>query len=235
MLRSIRHKVRAAERLSQLNAHLRSQNTSLSLNREGGRSHKALLLVTLNAIKKDNQRIRQEIVREKVRTDGEGAARGSQRQRPRSSMGAQQAAASAGRDASITEDQALAAGLCGSIRCVGGAPGRQGTTGAAATSTTEIQRYRTVGKRLRAILATERRLHASISDQVLAQRATQTELERQLAHSYASVLTEGAQSCDHVQGALPVEIPRRRLSRQQRDQVLEHLLGQDSVLQLLYG
>ena len=97
-----------------------------------------------------------------MRTDGEGAARGSQRQRPRSSMGAQQAAASAGRDASITEDQALAAGLCGSIRCVGGAPGRQGTTGAAATSTTEIQRYRTVGKRLRAILATERRLHASI-------------------------------------------------------------------------
>ena len=79
------------------------------------------------------------------------------------------------------------------------------------------------------------RARAFVSDQVLAQRATQTELERQLAHSYASVLTEGAQTCDHVHGALPVEIPRRRLARQERDQVLEHLLGQDSVLQLLYG
>ena len=49
------------------------------------------------------------------------------------------------------------------------------------------------------------------------------------------VLTGAAQSSDNVYVALPVEIPRRRLSRQQRDQVLEHLLGQDIVLQLLYG
>ena len=73
------------------------------------------------------------------------------------------------------------------------------------------------------------------SGQVLAQRATRTELERQLAHSYSSVLAEDAQPANHVHHVLAVQVPRRRLSRQQRDEVLEHLLGQDSVLQLLYG
>ena len=69
-----------------------------------------------------------------------------------------EAGGSAGQDARAEDargsKQPLEASLCGIMR--GGAPGRR-TTGAA-----ELERYRAVGQRLRAILAAERRLHASI-------------------------------------------------------------------------
>ena len=85
---------------------------------------------------------------------------------------------------------------------------------------------------LKALLSTQHRQCAKLSDETAVLKTSITPLERMLRASYRTVMGAGAGAdADALGGAHT----RRATSKAERDAVLEDLLGQDQVLALLYG
>ena len=86
-------------------------------------------------------------------------------------------------------------------------------------------------RRLKALLSSQRRQCAKVSNETAVLQTSITPLERMLRASYSKVVGAGADSDALATSAHT----RRATSKAKRDAVLEDLLGQDQVLALLYG
>ena len=198
-----------AARLGHLNNKLKLQNDNLVVTRQMEKAKKDMLVAQTIAIKRDNQRIQQEILRQENMAGSKEARVARPQVEPTVTVQLHRKANALYSDESQGRDSSLA---------------RQRLV-----THKDLLRYREVESRLKSLLMHERRTRAALMDETHQLEQSSTPLQQALRESYDTIIKAYTQ--DPLQ---TVHGGRRAISSRHREEVLEHLLAQDRILHLLY-
>ena len=206
-----------AARLGHLNNKLKLQNDNLVVTRQMEKAKKDMLVAQTIAIKRDNQRIQQEILRQENMAGSKEARVARPQVGPMVTVQLHRQHQSAALSRPMTSSSDASQGRESSLA-------RQRLV-----THKDLLRYREVESRLKSLLMHERRTRAALMDETHQLEQSSTPLQQALRESYDTIIKAYTQ--DPLQ---TVHGGRRAISSRHREEVLEHLLAQDRILHLLY-